>query len=76
MVPSQLCILSSRAEDRKQSPRDRESNQLAERYEEVTGEPCRSRHNQYIVRLVAWMLQTNAEGGLIDRARRRARARL
>ena len=47
-------------------------SQLAQRYEEVTGEPCRSRHKQYLVRRVAWMLQANAEGGLSERARRRA----
>lgn len=47
-------------------------SQLAQRYEEVTGEPCRSRHKQYLVRRVAWMIQANAEGGLTERARRRA----
>ena len=47
-------------------------SQLSQRYEEVTGEPCRSRHKQYLVRRVAWMLQAKAEGGLTERARRRA----
>ena len=47
-------------------------NQLTRRYEEVSGEPCRSRHKQYLVRRVAWLLQANAEGGLSERARRRS----
>ena len=28
-------------------------NELTRRYEEVAGEPCRSRHKQYLVRRVA-----------------------
>ena len=47
-------------------------SQLTRRYEEVAGEPCRSRHKQYLVRRVAWLLQAKAEGGLTERARRRA----
>ena len=47
-------------------------NELTRRYEEVAGEPCRSRHKQYLVRRVAWLLQAKAEGGLTERARRRA----
>jgi hypothetical protein len=47
-------------------------NQLAERFEEVFGEECRSRHKRYLVRRIAWRLQANAEGGLTERARQRA----
>lgn len=47
-------------------------NQLAQRFEEVFGEQCRSRHKRYLIRRIAWRLQANAEGGLIERARQRA----
>ncbi len=46
--------------------------QLQERYVEVFGEPVRSRHKHYLVRRIAWRLQANAEGGLSERALRRA----
>ncbi len=46
--------------------------QLQERYVEVFGEPVRSRHRQYLIRRIAWRLQANAEGGLTERALRRA----
>ncbi|MCO6435719.1 MAG: DUF2924 domain-containing protein [Phycisphaerae bacterium] len=46
--------------------------QLQERYVEVFGEPVRSRHKQYLIRRIAWRLQANAEGGLSERAIRRA----
>ena len=46
--------------------------QLQDRYVEVFGEPVRSRHRQYLIRRIAWRLQANAEGGLSERALRRA----
>ena len=46
--------------------------QLQQRYAEVFGETVRSRHKQYLIRRVAWRLQANAEGGLSERALRRA----
>lgn len=46
--------------------------QLQERCVEVFGEPVRSRHRQYLIRRIAWRLQANAEGGLSERALRRA----
>jgi hypothetical protein len=46
--------------------------QLQQRYVEVFDEPVRSRHKQYLIRRVAWRLQANAEGGLSERALRRA----
>lgn len=46
--------------------------QLQRRYAEVFGEPVRSRHKQYLIRRIAWRLQANAEGGLSERALRRA----
>ena len=46
--------------------------QLAEQFEELIGEPCRSRHKRYLIRRIAWRLQANAEGGLSERARQRA----
>ncbi len=46
--------------------------QLQQRYVEVFGEPVRSRHKQYLIHRIAWRLQANAEGGLSERALRRA----
>jgi len=46
--------------------------QLHDRYAEVFGEPARSRHRHYLIRRIAWRLQANAEGGLSERALRRA----
>jgi len=45
---------------------------LQERYIEVFGEPVRSRHKHYLIRRIVWRLQANAEGGLSERALRRA----
>jgi len=45
---------------------------LQDRYVEVFSEPVRSRHRQYLIRRIAWRLQANAEGGLSERALRRA----
>ena len=46
--------------------------QLQQRYADVFGEIVRSRHKQYLIRRIAWRLQANAEGGLSERALRRA----
>jgi hypothetical protein len=46
--------------------------QLQQRYAEVFGETVRSRHKQYLIRRIAWRFQANAEGGLSERALRRA----
>jgi len=46
--------------------------QLQQRYIDVFGEPVRSRHKQYLIRRIAWRIQANAEGGLSERALRRA----
>lgn len=46
--------------------------QLKDKYQEVFGEVSRSNHKQFLFRRIAWRIQANAEGGLSDRARRRA----
>ncbi len=46
--------------------------ELQARYAQVFGEPGRSRHKQFLVRRITWRLQANAEGGLSERAQRRA----
>jgi hypothetical protein len=46
--------------------------QLREKYREVFQEESRSNHRQFLIRKIAWRLQANAEGGLSERARRRA----
>jgi len=48
------------------------TSQLVERFAEVHGYPCRTRHRQYLIRKIAWRIQANAEGDLSERARRRA----
>ncbi|MBN2583227.1 MAG: DUF2924 domain-containing protein [Planctomycetes bacterium] len=48
------------------------TGELAERYETLHGQPCRTRHRAYLIRKVAWRIQANAEGDLSERARRRA----
>ncbi len=45
---------------------------MAERYAELHGQPCRTRHRAYLIRKIAWRIQANAEGDLSERARKRA----
>lgn len=46
--------------------------QLKQKYLEVFGEESRSNHKQFLFRRIAWRIQALAEGGLSERARRRA----
>ena len=46
--------------------------QLRQKYAEVFGEETRSNHKQFLFRRIAWRIQALAEGGLSERARRRA----
>ena len=46
--------------------------QLRQKYLEVFGEESRSNHKQFLFRRIAWRIQAIAEGGLSERARRRA----
>ena len=48
------------------------AGQLRKKYIEVFGEETRSHHKQFLFRKIAWRIQANAEGGLSERARRRA----
>ena len=45
---------------------------LRTKYQEVFGEESNSSHKQFLFRRIAWRMQANAEGGLSERARRRA----
>jgi hypothetical protein len=45
---------------------------LREKYREVFGEESRSNHKDFLFRRIAWRIQANAEGGLSERACRRA----
>jgi len=45
---------------------------LVDRYEELHGHACRTRHRAYLIRKIAWRIQAKAEGDLTERARRRA----
>jgi hypothetical protein len=46
--------------------------QLRAKHQELFGEPTRTGNRQYLVKRLAWRVQSRAEGGLTDRARRRA----
>jgi hypothetical protein len=46
--------------------------ELRERYSEVFGGESRPNHKQFLLRRIAWRIQALAEGGLSERARRRA----
>jgi hypothetical protein len=46
--------------------------QLKDKYRDVFGESSRSNHKQFLFRRIAWRIQANAEGGISERARRRA----
>ena len=46
--------------------------QLRQKYIEAFGEESRSNHKQFLFRRIAWRIQSLAEGGLSERARRRA----
>ena len=48
------------------------TGQLAEKYEQLHGQPTRTRHRQYLIRKNAWRIQAHAFGGLSERAKRRA----
>ena len=45
--------------------------ELAARYEELFGEPSRSRHHDYLWKRVAYKIQEKAYGGLSERAKQR-----
>lgn len=46
--------------------------ELREKYSAVFGEESRSRHKDFLRKRIAWRLQANEEGGLSERALRRA----
>lgn len=47
-------------------------SQLRQKHAEAFGEETRSHHKQFLFRRIAWRIQALAEGGLSERARRRA----
>lgn len=47
--------------------------ELRSRYVEVFGEATRSGNKDWLWKRIAWRMQANAEGGLTERARRRAK---
>jgi hypothetical protein len=46
--------------------------ELREKYLEVFGEESRSKHKDFLRKRITWRLQANEDGGLSERARRRA----
>src|SRR6476620_1183841 len=47
-------------------------NELQQKFAEVFAEHTRGRHKVWLIKRIAWRLQANAEGGLSERALRRA----
>lgn len=47
-------------------------NELREKYGEVFGDGTNARNKDWLVKRIAWRMQANEEGGLSERARRRA----
>lgn len=47
--------------------------ELRRQYARVFDEDTTSRHKEYLIRRIVWRLQVNQEGGLSERAKRRAR---
>jgi hypothetical protein len=48
------------------------TGKVAARFREIFGEHCRSNNKRYLLRRIAWRLQSEAEGGLSERAQKRA----
>ena len=48
-------------------------SELRSKYIEVFNEATGSRNKPWLVKRIAWRIQANAEGGLSERARRRAK---
>jgi len=46
--------------------------QLREKHLELFGEPTRAGNRDFLIKRLAWRIQSNAEGGLSERARKRA----
>ena len=49
------------------------ATQLRDKFLEVLGEESRSGHKEWLVKRIAWRIRANAEGGLSERAKRRAK---
>src|SRR5688500_12863296 len=47
-------------------------DQLRSKYADVFGERTNGRNKRWLIKRIAWRLQANAEGGLMERARQRA----
>jgi hypothetical protein len=46
--------------------------ELREKFAEVHGEACRSRHRQFLIKRIVWKIQCNALGDISERAKARA----
>lgn len=53
------------AELRRQTPKE-----LRERYAQEFGEPTRCGNKQYLIKRIAWRMQVNAEGGMLEQVQR------
>src|ERR1700732_4812915 len=77
----ELLVNSKRKDPRSMDPtvitalealQDLKVAELKKRYRELFGEDSKSSNKQFLFRRLAWRMQANAEGGLSERACRRA----
>ncbi len=64
--------MSNEIERRIRELKDLAVGQLRTRYEALTGEGSRSSNRRHLTRRIAWRLQAKQEGGISERALRRA----
>lgn len=71
-APRKEKILETTVQKEIEALRHMTLSQLRQKHAEVFGEETRSHHKQFLFRRIAWRIQALAEGGLSERARRRA----
>ncbi|MFO0856140.1 MAG: DUF2924 domain-containing protein [Phycisphaerales bacterium] len=71
-TPPQLVVPEASIPDQLAALQGMSASQLQVRYQQVFGEQSRSGNRQWLLRRVAWRIQALAEGGLSERALKRA----
>ena len=71
-IPPQLVASEASIPDQLAALQTMTVSQLQTRYQQVFGEQSRSGNRQWLLRRVAWRIQALAEGGLSERALKRA----
>ena len=71
-TPDSGAVYESNRAEELEALRRLTTNELCQRYQQLFGQPVRTRHKAYLIRKIAWRLQALAEGDLSERARKRA----